>query len=395
MKLTPTPLTERVEALDYLRGIALLGILIANMLHFHSPYAYMDPYSWFTVPHEQSMFHFIDVFIEASFYPLFAMLFGYGVNMQYEKSLKNNTQFAPFMARRMGILLIFGVLHAVLIWSGDILFTYALMGFIMIAVIRIPKKWLLALSFVIYFVPTLLLYSILALTRSATSSNMLDGFEDVQQIERAIAAYANGAFGDIFAFRLNEFFTFEIIGSITAVFIILPLIMFGAALSKFKIIERMYALKGKLLFAMLVFIPIGVVLKNIPSWDDPKFENILLVQSIFGGPILTLGYGALFLLLFQIPFLKNITQPFANVGRMAFTTYIMQSVIATMIFYSYGVGLYGKVDIVTGTWLAIGIFAIQLIVAQVWLTKFRMGPLEAVWRKWSYGKNFVVKEEKK
>lgn len=395
MKLTPTPLTERVDALDYLRGIALLGILIANMLHFHSPYAYMDPYSWYTIPHEQSMFHFIDVFIEASFYPLFAMLFGYGVNMQYEKSLKNNTQFAPFMTRRMGILLIFGVLHAVLIWSGDILFTYALMGFIMIAVIRIPKKWLMALSLVIYFVPTLLLYSILALTRRATSSNMLDGFEDVQQIERAIAAYANGTFGDIFAFRLNEFFTFEIIGSITAVFIILPLIMFGAALSKFKVIERMYAVKGKLLLAMLVFIPIGVILKNIPSWDGPKFENILLVQSIIGGPILTLGYGALFLLLFQIPFLKSITQPFANVGRMAFTTYIMQSVMATMIFYSYGVGLYGKVDIVTGTWLAIGVFAIQLIVAQVWLSKFRMGPLEALWRKWSYGKNFVVKEEKK
>lgn len=395
MKLIPTPLTERVEALDFLRGIALLGILIANMLHFHSPYAYMDPYSWFTIPHEQSMFHFIDVFIEASFYPLFAMLFGYGLNMQYEKSLRNDTQFGPFMARRMGILLIFGVLHAVLIWSGDILFTYALMGFIMIAVIRIPKKWLLALSLVIYFVPTLLLYGILALTRSATSSNMLDGFEDVQQIERAISAYANGTFGDIFAFRLNEFFTFEILGSITAVFIILPLIMFGAALSKFKVIERMYALKWKLLLAMLVFIPIGVILKNIPSWDGPKFENILLVQSIIGGPILTLGYAALFLLLFQIPFLKVMTKPFANVGRMAFTTYIMQSIIATMIFYSYGVGLYGKVDIVTGTWLAIGIFAIQLIVAQVWLMKFRMGPLEAVWRKWSYGKNFVVKEEKK
>ncbi|PIC56183.1 hypothetical protein CSV80_12595 [Sporosarcina sp. P12(2017)] len=395
MKLTPTPLTERVEALDYLRGIALLGILIANMLHFHSPYAYMDPYSWFTVPHEQSMFHFIDVFIEASFYPLFAMLFGYGVNMQYEKSLRNGTQFAPFMARRMGILLVFGVLHAVLIWSGDILFTYALMGFIMIAVIRIPKKWLLALSLVIYFVPTLLLYGILALTRSKTTSNMLDGFVDTRQIELAISSYGNGTFSEIFAFRLNEFFVFEIVGSITAVFIILPLIMFGAVLSKFKIIERMYALKGKLLVAMLVFIPIGVVLKNIPSWDGSKFENILLVQSIFGGPILTLGYGALFLLLFQIPFLKSITQPFANVGRMAFTTYIMQSVIATMVFYSYGVGLYGKVDIVTGTWLAIGIFAIQLIVAQVWLTKFRMGPLEAVWRKWSYGKNFVVKEEKK
>ncbi|PIC65948.1 hypothetical protein CSV78_15170 [Sporosarcina sp. P16a] len=395
MKLTPTPLTERVEALDFLRGIALLGILIANMLHFHSPYAYMDPYSWYTISHEQAMFHFIDVFIEASFYPLFAMLFGYGLNMQYEKSLRNDTQFGSFMARRMGILLIFGVLHAVLIWSGDILFTYALMGFIMIAVIRIPKKWLLALSLVIYFVPTLLLYGILALTRSQTTSNVLDGFVDTRQIELAISSYGNGTFKEIFAFRLNEFFTFEIIGSITAVFIILPLIMFGAALSKFKIIERMYTLKGKLLLAMIICIPVGVVLKNIPSWDGPKFENILLIQSIVGGPILTLGYAALFLLLFQLPFLKMMTRPFVSVGRMAFTTYIMQSIIATMIFYSYGVGLYGKVDIVTGTWLAIGIFAIQLIVAQVWLTKFRMGPLEAVWRKWSYGKNFVVKEEKK
>ena len=395
MKLTPTSLTERVEALDYLRGIALLGIFIANMIHFHSPYAYMDAYSWFTVPSEMSMFHFIDVFIEASFYPLFAMLFGYGMNMQYEKSLRNDTPFAPFMFRRMGVLMIFGVVHAVLIWSGDILFTYALMGFIMIAFIRIPKKWLVTLSLVIYFVPTLLLYGLLALTRSATSASMLDGFADNEQIERALAAYGNGSFSEIFAFRLGEFFTFEIIGSITAVFMILPLIMFGAALSKFKIIERMYGMKKQLLVAMIIFIPIGSVLKNIPSWDGPKFENIFFVQSLFGGPILTLGYGALFLLLFQIPFLKIVTKPFATIGRMAFTTYILQSVIATLIFYSYGAGLYGKVDIVTGTWLAIGIFVIQLVAAQIWLSKFRMGPLEALWRKLSYGKNFGVKEEKK
>ena len=395
MKLTPTSLTERVEALDYLRGIALLGIFIANMIHFHSPYAYMDAYSWFTVPSEMSMFHFIDVFIEASFYPLFAMLFGYGMNMQYEKSLRNDTPFAPFMFRRMGVLMIFGVVHAVLIWSGDILFTYALMGFIMIAIIRIPKKWLVTLSLVIYFVPTLLLYVLLALTRSATSTNVLDGFADNEQIERAVAAYGNGSFSEIFAFRLGEFFTFEIVGSITAVFMILPLIMFGAALSKFKIIERMYGMKKQLLVAMIIFIPIGIVLKNIPSWGGPKFENIFFVQSLFGGPILTLGYGALFLLLFQIPFLKIITKPFATIGRMAFTTYILQSVIATLIFYSYGAGLYGKVDIVTGTWLAIGIFVIQLVAAQIWLSKFRMGPLEALWRKLSYGKNFGVKEEKK
>ncbi|ARD49099.1 hypothetical protein SporoP33_13200 [Sporosarcina sp. P33] len=394
MKVTPTPLTERVEALDYLRGIALLGILIANMLHFHSPYAYMDPYSWYTIPSEQSMFHFIDVFIEASFYPLFAMLFGYGINMQYEKSVKQNTAFGPFMAKRMTVLLLFGVLHAVLIWSGDILVTYALMGFIMIAVVRIPKKWLLALSLLIYFVPSLLLYGLSVLMRSNSGSFMMDGFADTKQIELAISAYGNGTFGEIFAFRLNEFFMFEIIGLLTSGFIILPLIMMGAAFSKWKVIEKMYAHKGKLLVVLFVFLPVGLVLKNVPNWDGPKFENVLLVQSIFGGPVLTVGWAALFLLLFQVPFLKYITKPFATVGRMAFTTYIMQSVIATLIFYSYGAGLYGKVDIVTGTWLAIGIFAAQLIAAQVWLSKFRMGPLEALWRKLSYGKNFDNKEEK-
>ncbi|MDV6376929.1 DUF418 domain-containing protein [Sporosarcina sp. GW1-11] len=394
MKLTPTPLTERVEGLDFLRGIALLGIFIANMLHFHSPYAYMDPYSWFSAPGEQSTFKLIDIFIEASFYPLFAMLFGYGLNMQYEKSLKNQTSFAPFIARRLGVLMVFGLIHALLIWSGDILFTYALMGFVMIAVVRIPKKWLLSLALVLYLVPTLLVYVFLTISRKGNANSLLDGFVDIQQIELAISAYAKGTFGEIFAFRAIEFMTFQLIGSITAVVIILPLLMLGAAFSKWKMIENIFKMRWKLVAVMVSFITAGVVLKSIPYWDAPKFENIFLVQSIVGGPILAIGYAALFLLLWQIPFLKIITKPFANIGRMAFTTYIMQSIIATLIFYSYGAGLYGKVDIETGTMLAVGIFAIQLIFAQVWLSKFRMGPLEFIWRKLSYEKNFVNKEEK-
>ncbi|MEV9640531.1 DUF418 domain-containing protein [Mammaliicoccus sciuri] len=394
MKLTPTSLTERVEGLDFLRGIALLGIIIANMLHFHSPYAYMDPYTWFSTPGEQSAFHFIDVFVEASFYPLFAMLFGYGLNMQYEKSLKNHTPFAPFMARRMSWLLLFGILHALLIWFGDILFTYAIMGFVMIALVRIPKKWLFSLALVLYIVPSVLVYILLVFSRKINPNSLLDGFVDIHQIELAISAYAHGSFGEIFMFRLGEWFTFGVVGVFTSFFAVLPLMMLGAAFSKWKVVEKMYAMKGKLVVTMIVGITLGVLLKNVPYIDGPKFENIIIVQSTFGGPILAIGYAALLMLLWQIPFLKIVTKPFATLGRMAFTTYIMQSIIATLIFYSYGAGLYGKVDIVTGTWLAIGIFVIQLIAAQIWLSKFRIGPLEYVWRKLSYGKNFSNKEEK-
>ena len=89
MKLTPTTLGNRIEALDMLRGFALLGIFIANMLLFHSPYLYLDPYTWFSTPSDMATFKWIDIFVEASFYPIFAMLFGYGLNMQYEKAIAN------------------------------------------------------------------------------------------------------------------------------------------------------------------------------------------------------------------------------------------------------------------------------------------------------------------
>lgn len=394
MKIAPTLLSERVEGLDFLRGIALLGILLANMLHFHSPYAYMDPYTQFTGADEQTLFMGIDVFIEASFYPLFAMLFGYGINMKYEKSLKSQMAFAPFMARRLALLMVFGLIHALLIWSGDILFTYALMGLAMIVLVKIPKKWLFSLALVLYIVPSLLLYVVLSIGHKINPNALLDGFIDTEKISMALATYGRGTLGEIVTFRWSEFISFQLFGAITSVVAILPLLMLGAAFSKAKIIERMVTMKGTFVLVMVLFMSVGLLVKTIPYWDAPTFENIFLVQSMVGGPLLTIGYASLFLLVWQVPFLRVVTQPFATIGRMAFTTYIMQSIFATLLFYSYGAGLYGKVSIGTGTLLAVGIFVIQLVFAHIWLSKFRMGPLEFMWRKWSYGKNFVFKEEK-
>ena len=104
MKLTPVTLGNRIETLDIMRGFALLGIFIANMLHFHSPYLYFDPFTWFSTPGDIETFRWIDIFVEGSFYPIFAMLFGYGLNMQYEKAVANGSPFAPVAARRLGIL---------------------------------------------------------------------------------------------------------------------------------------------------------------------------------------------------------------------------------------------------------------------------------------------------
>ncbi|MBO1914318.1 DUF418 domain-containing protein, partial [Microvirga sp. 3-52] len=90
---------------------------------------------------------------------------------------------------------------------------------------------------------------------------------------------------------------------------------------------------------------------------------------------------------------RAVFRPIGKAGRMSLTIYITQSVVATLIFYSYGFGLYGKVDLLAGTWIALGVFVVQVLFAELWLSKFRMGPLEWLWRKGVYGRNLLKKEE--
>lgn len=393
MKWTPTTLSNRVDELDLVRGFSLLGIFIANMLHFHTPYLYIDPYSYFTSSSDWMTLQFIKIYVEASFYPLFAIMFGYGLNMQFEKTQRLKTPFAPIMSKRLAILVLIGLIHAWLIWSGDILFTYALMGFVMIAAVRIPKKWLIPIASFIYIIPTSIMIIGLFLLERANPDALMTGYANYHQIERSISAYARGSFGEIFSFRFFEWLLFGLTNSMLALLIILPLIMFGAGLSKWKIIERASEMKVRLTIIALICIGLGVWLKSTPFHYGETMDYQML-QTLFGGPILGIGYAAALLVLYQLPIVKILLRPFTKAGRMSLTVYITQSIIATTIFYAYGFGLYGKVDLITGTWMAVGIFVIQVLLAEIWLMKFRMGPIEWVWRKLTYGKKIVKKDEK-
>ncbi|MBB4824487.1 uncharacterized protein HNO89_001709 [Sporosarcina luteola] len=392
MNLTPT-LNNRIESLDMLRGFALLGIFIANMLTFHSPFFYLEPHSWFSTPGDAETFKIINIFVQASFYPLFAMMFGYGLNMQYEKARAAGKPYAPVMARRLAILLLFGLLHALFVWSGDILFTYALMGFVMIAAVRIPKRWIAPIAAAVYLIPTLLLIGVLYLINRADSSQVLNDYVDIQQIELAITAYGHGTYWEAFAFRAVEWVKYGLSSAFMAPFMILPLIMLGAALSKAKLFERAGEWKGRIAIVTIIALVGGIVIKSIPYIDKPA-SHYELLQQLIGGPILAIGYGGVVLLLFQVPLFRTIFRPISKAGRMSLTTYLTQSIVATLLFNSYGFGLYGKVDLATGTWIAVGLFVIQVIFAELWLMKFRMGPFEWIWRIGTYGKNLPKKEGK-
>ncbi|HSI67135.1 MAG TPA: DUF418 domain-containing protein [Planococcus sp. (in: firmicutes)] len=380
MKLQPVALDERVEAIDLMRGVALFGILLVNMLAFHTPYSYIDPHTWFEGTMNSTVYSYIDIFIQASFYPLFAMLFGYGLAMQFMRTEAQGRPFIPLATKRLAVLLGFGVIHAFFIWYGDILITYAIMGFLLIGLLRFPAKWLLSLGSILYVVPHLLL---LVLMFIAVSLNP-NFYTGIQEVQNSFAAYPAGSYSEIFSQRLSDwYYQNNPANFFVMIFTILPLMMAGAAAAKWHLIERTKQYRKLWIWLAVLPLSLGLLLKATPYLFEKNYAFTYL-QDFFGGPLVAVGYAALIALVAQKELALKLLSPVVKVGRMSLTTYITQSILATSIFYSYGLGLYGQVNLLTGTWIAIGIFILQLIFAELWFTKYSQGPLEKLWRKLTY-----------
>lgn len=387
MSIKPTGVNERIISIDVMRGFALLGIFVVNMLFFHSPYIYINPYTWFQNPSDFETFKMIDIFVQGSVYPLFSMLFGYGLAMQFLKSTANGGPFAKFAVRRLTVLLIIGCIHAFLIWAGDILITYALAGFVLILMIRLKPIWLLLISIFLFLIPNGLLYGLVYLG-SLLEPNATIIYTGIQEIEASIVAYGQGSWGDIFSQRLADWLYMSGNGLIviSMLFTIVPFLLLGAAAAKWKLIERARELKVYWMITVLVMLIVGTVIKWLPYLLEANLFT-MGIQDTFGGPLQAIAYAGIIALVCSIPFAAKILSPISKVGRMSMTTYLMQSIIATTIFYAYGFGLYGKIDLSTGTWMAIGIYAFQVVFAEIWFTKFKQGPVEMLWRKLTYLNN--------
>ncbi|MBG9755332.1 DUF418 domain-containing protein [Lysinibacillus sphaericus] len=381
MEFKPTMLQDRLATLDILRGISLLGILLVNMYAFYLPMPHIDLASWFTTPSDIVWQKNLDIYVQGSFYPLFAMLFGYGLAMQWQKAQSREQIFYTLGLRRLSVLFAFGLIHAVLIWWGDILMVYAFCGVFLVLLLRLSPIWLLISAIIMNGLMQVFMLFVLGIMEFNTK---VDDYLDIVSVEKAITAYGTGNWLDAFMQRLTDLSMQASIGMwFAALFTILPYMLIGAAASKWRLVERAKELKWLWLALALAGLIIGITIKSLPIMLTRTYLLDYLKVYI-GGPILSVGYIAVIVLLCLLPIVPKLLSPFGKIGRMSLTMYILQSIIGTCLFYQFGFGWYGKVSVETGVFIAFGIIVVQMIIAEIWLSKWKQGPLEALWRKLTY-----------
>ncbi len=390
INFTPTTSSERISQIDILRGFALFGILLVNVFGYNSSFFdFSGFYKTFEDPLNSKVFNLIIGFGADKFIFIFSFLFGVGFSLMYLKYKTDEKRFFRFYLRRMLVLLIFGIIHILFFWAGDILVSYSLMGVILLLFRKLSSRLILFLSIFLYFFPIIYIAfeSVFPFLPSSMSSvtNL--------KLPEVIDIYSTGSYCEIFKLRLHEYFAFRNINLIYYAPKILSLFLFGFLFYKHNFLRKINSSKIKY-FIILIFLLIIGVLLNIFTEDivdvfanaetnqfyTAIYMGIYEVTNIFLG----FSYILLILLFSQIIIVKKILNPLKYVGRMTLTNYLMQSVIFTTIMYSYGFGFFGKFEPWQLIIFAGIVYLIQLFFSRLWLKRYRFGPLEWIWRKLTY-----------
>lgn len=377
----PTIKKNRIETLDFIRGISLFGILLVNILAFNFPIQYVEIRTILTIPSDLQYEKMLSIFIAGSFYPIFSMLFGYGLAMQYEQTKVFGTAFYKKSVKRMTLLLAIGILHAVFIWYGDILMMYAIFGFLVISVVKIKPKYLILIAtiLILYFqIPNF--YNFIIAETNPTEFE-LQGYSDLKNMKADVDTATSGNWIAVFKQNLINL-KLQISPSmwVSGLSTILPYMLIGVVASKWHLIEEKFSKKYLWLVLFISMLPLGVFLK-LQGYQDRWTYLGVYFKDYIGGPVLAIGYIAGLVLLTMIPGVLRVVKPISTVGRMSLTTYLMQSIIQGLIFYNYGLGLYSQYGLDGLVLIALAIYIAQIAFSIIWLSFFRQGPVEALWKK--------------
>ncbi len=369
---------KRILELDALRGIALFGILLVNIFVFHAPYSYYGEFYGAFEGVQKTTVDAVVNFAGGKFLFIFAFLFGYGVVLQ-SQSRKNG--FNIYLVKRMLVLFIFGALHIILFWFGDILASYAILGLILIPTFTLSNKIILGLGLLFIFFRPLYYFGVVGLDWP-----MING-EKPAELAEFIYIFQKGSYSEIFKLRMAEFWMFTPENLVWYVPKTLGLFFIGVYAANKDLFARIkrnnlkYLTISSVLFLLsVIWIYIKTDVFNAFDLElQPILRPILISINVTFETTLGFGYILGFILIFQNT--SSLTKILAKTGRMALTNYILQSLICVLIFYSYGFGYYGRLKPTDLLIIALTIFTFNIIFSHLYLTYKHFGPLEYLWRK--------------
>ena len=388
----PTQPHERIAALDILRGFALLGILIVNMPGFGTPWSlWQTGREWFPAPWDRAAEWLVEVACTGKFNAIFSFLFGVGFTLQLERAAARGVPYVRRYLRRLAILLAFGVAHGLLIWNGDVLHIYAVLGVGLMLLRRAPTGLLLALIVFLTLAP--IAHEVGRLARHEGPRHPPSFW--AARVEEEARVYSRGTYPEMVMERIKEFriwigegeelwFAASVGGTMLLGLVAGRRRIFRDLPAHRPLARRLLIWCGGLGLACALAFAVGDLFVD---HDRPTLLGLATYLAYeLNRPLLSLAYISAVALLSLRPAWRGRLEPLASVGRLPLTNYLMQSVLCTTIFYAYGLGLYGKVGPAAGVGLALAIYAVQVAYSHWWVAHFRFGPLEWLWRALTYGR---------
>ncbi|WP_265587269.1 DUF418 domain-containing protein [Sphingomicrobium arenosum] len=400
MPAGPIDAAKRLVLLDGVRGLALLGILFANMTTFSGWY-FMDAEARAALGGgmvDRSLDLLFETLVHGKFYALFSLLFGIGFALQLER-IEAKGEGAGRYARRLFFLALFGVAHILLIWIGDILLLYALMGLVLLALRWLPTRALIPAAVICWLVPVGW-----AAWQEVAGFNV---FPLLMPKVAPLAAALDVPFGPGGPTRIWESADLwmqlrsHVIDLYLRFVVYLDEMRFTKVLGMFLIglwvgregIHRDPAafaplLKRVVLVGLALGLPVAVLKAVLAlGWWRPEEWGLVLYASAYSlsVPLLGLAYAALAALACAKG-RERWLRLFAPMGRMALTNYLAQSVVQAVIFFGYGLGLINQLSLGWHVLLTLAIFAAQVVFSRWWLASHAFGPAEWLWRSLTYGK---------
>ena len=421
-ELGPVRPSERIAEMDILRGFALLGILVVNLFVFYTPLALRGSRAVELYPAslDKAVLWIMNFLVSRKFVAMFSFLFGVGFAIQMDRAAARGAPFARMYLRRLVTLLAFGLAHAVFLWDGDILHVYAGIGLALILVRKLRDRWLWGIVACCALLP--IGRSLVNIARHEKPPRTAE-----QRLERGLDQLRIYGRGEYVLPRIDRD---KATGALKP-----PLRVTGSGTYPQMVADRISDLIFQYRHGEYAwFWPIdghdarhrlhrraSAVLPGHPRPPADHPQDHLVVRrdrpgpgrglrhrqvagnprrgpdqrprggaagpvSTLNGPFLCAFYMGAVVLLAQRPVWRAAMSPLASVGRMPLTNYLMQSVIASTLFYGYAFGLYYRIGPAVGVLIAFAIYAVQVAYSAWWMARFRFGPMEWLWRTLTYGK---------